>query len=85
MYENQSEFLKNEYPWIYEDLAENYTDATIDNMSRAEVLEGYLRYNGVINFSDSIIACMEALFRNDFDSLSECDFDYRLDGSEKED
>lgn len=86
MYENQSTFLREEYPWIYEDLAENYSDAEIDNMSRAEVLEGYLRYNGVINFSNSIITCMEALFHSDetrqgFDNLCECDFDCKLDGS----
>jgi len=90
MYENQSTFLREEYPWIYHDLAENYSDAKIDNMSRAEVLEGYLCYNGVINFSNDIITCMEALFCNDetgqpFDVLCECDFDCRLDGSEKED
>ena len=88
MYENQSTFLREEYPWIYDDLAENYSDAEIDNMSRAEVLEGYLLYNGVFNFSNSIITCMEALFHSDdtgLDNLCECDFDYRLDGSEKED
>jgi hypothetical protein len=90
MYETQTEFLKAEFPWIYNDLAMNYTDAEIDNMSRAEILEGYMSYNGVIGFSNSIITCMEALFHNDetgqpFDSLCECDFDCRLDGSEKED
>jgi hypothetical protein len=89
MYETQTEFLEVEYPWIYNDLAMNYTDAEIDNMSRAEVLEGYMRYNGVIRFSDSIITCIEALFYNDttkqrFDELRECDFDCKLDGSEKE-
>lgn len=90
MYETQSEFLREEYPWIYNDLAENYSDAEIDNMSRAEVLEGYMRYNGVINFSNDIITCMEALFHNDktrqyYCELAECDFDCKLDGSEKED
>ena len=89
-YETQSEFLEEEYPWIYSDLTENYSDAQINNMSRAEVLEGYLRYNGVINFSDDIITCIEALFHGDntrqgFDNLCECDFDCKLDGSEKED
>lgn len=89
MYETQSEFLREEYSWIYNDLAENYSDAEIDNMSRAEVLEGYMRYNGVINFSNDIITCIEALFHSDntgqgFDDLCECDFDCRLDGSEKE-
>ena len=90
MYENQSEFLRKEYPWIYNDLAENYTDAEIDNMSRAEVLEGYVSYNGAIGFSNIIISCIEALFHSDttgqgYEWLCECDFDYRLDGSEKED
>ena len=89
MYETQSEYLRDEYPWIYNDLAENYSDAEIDNMSRAEVLEGYLRYNGVINFSNDIITCIEALFHNDETGeglkwLCECDFDLRLDGSKKE-
>lgn len=90
MYENQTEFLKDEYPWLYDALTENYSDAQIDNMSRAEVLEGYMRYNGVINFFNDIITCIEALFHSDntgqgYEWLCECDFDYRLDGSEKED
>ena len=85
MYEKQSEYLRCEYPWIYNNLAANYSDSEIDNMNRAEVLEGYLKYNGIVNYSTDIICCIEALFHNDttgqgFDGLCECDFDCKLDG-----
>ena len=83
---SQSEFLRTEYSWLYNDLVENYTDEDIDNMNRREILEGYLNWHGIVGYSDDIIACLEALFTMDksnqiFSYLCECDFDCKLDGS----
>ena len=81
----QSEFLRENYSWLYKDLIENYTDGDIDRMSRREILEGYLNWHGIVDHSDDIIACFEALFTMDktnqiFSYLCECDFDCMLDG-----
>ena len=83
---NVVEFLKDEYPWIYRDVAENYSDKEINEMNRRELLEAYLRYQGIVNYTDTIIPVFEALFRNDitkqyYCDLAECDFDCKLDGS----
>ena len=73
--ENEREFKLwsadryNNYPISPDDMNKNYNEIKLNleenNMSRAEVLEGYLRYNGVTGFSNGIITCMEALFRTD--------------------
>jgi hypothetical protein len=83
---SQSEFLRENYSWLYKDLIENYSDEEIDNMSRREILEGYLNWHGIIGYTDDIVSCFEALFSMDktnqiFNYLCECDFDCMLDGS----
>ena len=62
-------------------------DGTINAMSRGEVIEAYLEYNGIMGYASSLIDLFTALFNSDeyedgFRMLSEADFDMKLNGDE---
>ena len=39
-----------------------YTQSRVDNMSATDMLDRYLRYNGIIGFTDDIKDVVEAAF-----------------------
>ena len=70
------------------DLKENYTEEEINSMSRKEILEAYLRWQGIIGYSNKIVRLMEDLFPYDLTetnsfSITERDFDYKIDECEE--
>lgn len=70
------------------ELKENYTEEEINSMSRKEILEAYLRWQGIIGYSNKIVRLMEDLFPYDLTetnsfSITERDFNYKIDENEE--
>ena len=68
-------------------LRENYTDDEINMMSRKDILNTYLEWQGVIGYTFKIIRLMEDLFPYDLTetnsmTVMERDFDYKIDECE---
>lgn len=68
-------------------LRENYTDDEINMMSRKDILNAYLEWQGVIGYTFKIIRLMEDLFPYDLTetnsmTVMERDFDYKIDECE---
>ena len=68
-------------------LRENYTEDEINMMSRKDILNAYLEWQGIIGYTFKIIRLMEDLFPYDLTetnsmTVMERDFDYKIDECE---
>ena len=68
-------------------LRENYTEDEINMMSRKNILNAYLEWQGIIGYTFKIIRLMEDLFPYDLTetnsmTVMERDFDYKIDECE---
>ena len=68
-------------------LRENYTEDEINMMSRKDILNAYLEWQGIIGYTFKIIRLMEDLFPYDLTETNsmtamERDFDYKIDECE---
>lgn len=85
------EILSNNGEWILSDLREYFNFDSegfieqINSMSRGDILEGWLTWQGIIGYTDDIITVIIALFQGDesgqnINTIDECDFDINLNG-----
>jgi hypothetical protein len=70
-------------------LRQNYTEDEINMMSRKNILNAYLEWQGIIGYTFKIIRLMEDLFPYDLTetnsmTVMERDFDYKVDECEGE-
>lgn len=68
-------------------LRKNYTEDEINMMSRKDILNAYLEWQGIIGYTFKIIRLMEDLFPYDLTetnsmTVMERDFDYKIDECE---
>jgi hypothetical protein len=65
-------------------LRENYTEDEINMMSRKDILNAYLEWQGIIGYTFKIIRLMEDLFPYELTNsiITERDFDYKIDECE---
>ena len=68
-------------------LRESYTEDEINMMSRKDILNAYLEWQGIIGYTFKIIRLMEDLFPYDLTetnsmTVMERDFDYKIDECE---
>ena len=70
-------------------LRQNYTEDGINIMSRKDILNAYLEWQGIIGYTSKIIRIIEDLFPYDLAEtnsmpITERDFDYMIDECEGE-
>ena len=70
-------------------LRESYTEDEINMMSRKDILNAYLEWQGIIGYTFKIIRLMEDLFPYNLTetnsmTVMERDFDYKIDERERQ-
>lgn len=50
-------------------------DDYINHMSRTEIIEAYLNWNGIYGYTDMIVALVASLLNPQYDDIYEVDFD----------
>jgi len=61
---------------ILDDLQENHSDETIENMTTEEILDAWLQWEGIIGFTDKIMSIVRT-----FDEIDEEEFGRDDDGN----
>ena len=89
--------ILEQYPWIKRDIYDyvrenikeefrpNGIEAYINGMSREGLLDAYLSWNGIIDWTTNIITFMDMAFSSDdtdqlMRDLRECDFENKMNG-----
>lgn len=73
VYDDVSEFVRENMPEVKD------IDEYINKCSRRRLLDMYLSWNGIIDYTDSIISVISLLFPDN--EIREVDFDTKCDGT----